>query len=160
MSLVIQSSEATINFSERVSHARRRGSKISRGWSPARSARTNSSAFCVLSRSGVDLLASRDEAMVSRAEVMSTEETRLPLAIVSDRRWVALLGVCAEGKELLDMFGESVACVPLICMGGRLSLREVEGATEMTTFSGGVGGEPRGDGASGREAVCMAYIPS
>jgi hypothetical protein len=41
--------------------------------------------------------------------------------------------------------------VPLICMGGRLSLREVEGAAEMTTFSGGVGGESGGDGASGSE---------
>ena len=35
MSLVIQSNEATISFSERVSHARRRGSNISRGCSPA-----------------------------------------------------------------------------------------------------------------------------
>ena len=105
----------------------------------------------MLSRSGVDLLASRDEAMVSSAEVMSTEETGFPLRTVSDRRWVALLGEGAEGKELLDTDGESAVCVPLICMGGRLSLREVEGGTEMTTFSGGVGGEPGGDGASGRE---------
>jgi hypothetical protein len=149
MSLVIQSSEATINFSERVSHARRRGSKISRGWSPARSARTNSSAFCVLSRSGVDLLASRDEAMVSSAEVISTDETRFPLGIVSDRRWPALLGEGAEGKELVDTDGESVVWVPLVCMGGRLSLRKAEGATETTTFSGGGGGEPGGDGAYG-----------
>jgi hypothetical protein len=151
MSLVMQSSEATINFSERVSHARRRGSKISRGCSPARSARTNSSAFCVLSRSGVNFLASRDEAMVSSAEVMSTEETGFPLGIVNDRRWPVLLGEGAEGKELLDTDGESVVWVPLVCMGGRLSLRKVEGATEMTTFSGGVGGEPGEDGASGRE---------
>jgi hypothetical protein len=105
----------------------------------------------VLSRSGVDFLASRDEAMVSSAEVMSTEETRFPLAIVSDRRWVALLGEGAEGKELLDRDGEAVVLVPLIFMGGRLSLREAEGATEMTTFSGGGGGEPGEDGASGRE---------
>jgi hypothetical protein len=47
----------------------------------------------------VDLFASRDEAMVSSAEVMSTEETGFPLGIVSDRRWVALLGEGAEGKE-------------------------------------------------------------
>jgi len=87
-----------------------------RGVSPARSARTNSSAFCVLSRSGVDLLASRDEAMVSSAEVMSTEETGFPFGIVSDRRWLALLGEGAEGKELLDRDGESVVWVPLICM--------------------------------------------
>jgi hypothetical protein len=90
--------------------------------------------------------------MVSRAEVMSTEETGLPLGIVSDRRWLALLGEGAEGKEMLDTDGESVVRMPLICMGGRLPLREVEGVTEMATFSGGVGGgEPGEDGASGRE---------
>ena len=105
----------------------------------------------MLSRSGVDFFASRDEAMVSSAEVISTDETGLPLRIVSDRRWVALLGEGAEGKELLDKDGESVEWAPLIFMGGRLSLREVEGGTEMTTFSGGVGGELGGDGASGRE---------
>jgi hypothetical protein len=99
MSLVMQSNEAIINFSERVSHARRRGSKISRGWSPARSARTNSSALCVLSRRGVDLLASRDAAIVSSAEVISTEETGFPLGTVSERRWFVLLGEGAEGNE-------------------------------------------------------------
>lgn len=103
----------------------------------------------MLSRSGVDLLASRDEAMVSSAEVMSTDETRFPLGTVSDRRWLALLGEGAEGKELVDTDGESVVWVPLVCMGGRLSLRKGEGATETTTFSGGGGGEPGGDGASG-----------
>lgn len=98
----------------------------------------------------MDLLASRDEAIVSSAEVMSTEETIFPLGTVSDRRWVALLGEAAEGKELLDMDGESALWVPLVCIKGRLCLREVEGATEMTTFSGGVGGESGVDGASGR----------
>jgi hypothetical protein len=100
----------------------------------------------------VDLLASRDEAMVSSAEVMSTEETGFPLGIVSDRRWLALLGEGAEGKELLDTDGESAVWVPLIRMGGRLSLREVE--AEMAAFSGGVGGKPGEDGASGREIGC------
>ena len=85
-SFVIQSSEAIISFSERVSHASRRGSKISRGRSPARSARTNSRALWVHSRSGVDFFASREERIVSRAEVMSTEETGFPLGIVSERR--------------------------------------------------------------------------
>ncbi len=79
--------------------------------------------------------------MVSSAEVINTEETGLPLGIVSERRWFALLGEGAEGKELLDTDGESAAWVPLSCMGGKLSLREVEDATGMATFSGGVGGE-------------------
>jgi len=83
---------------------------------------------------------------------MSTEEKGFPLGIVSDRRWLALLGEGTEGKELLDNDGESVVWVPLICIGGRLSLREVEVVTEMATFSGGVGGGELGeDGASGRE---------
>jgi hypothetical protein len=159
MSLVIQSSEAIISFSERVSHASRRGSKISRGWSPARSARTNSSAFCVLSRSGVDRLASRDAAIVSSAEVISTEETGFPLGTVSERRWFDLLGEGAEGKELVDMDGDSMVWVPLSCMRGRLPLREVDDTTGRATFSGGVGGKPGEDGASGRETGLTTWTP-
>jgi hypothetical protein len=47
--------------------------------------------------SGVDLLASRDATIVSaRAEVISTEETGLPLEVVSVRRWFVILRL---GKE-------------------------------------------------------------
>lgn len=147
MSLVIQSSEAIINFSERVSHARRRGSNISRDWSLARSARTSSRALCVLSRRGVDFLASRDVAIVSRAEVISTEETAFPLGIVSERRCAAPPGEGAEGKEFVDMDGDSVVCVPFSCTGGRLCLRKVDGMT----FSGGVGGGSEEGEGTGRE---------
>jgi hypothetical protein len=64
----------------------------------------------------VDLLASRDAAIVSSAEVISTEETGFPLGTVSERRWFALLGEGTEGKELVDTDGDSVAWVPLGCM--------------------------------------------
>jgi hypothetical protein len=107
MSLVIQSNEAIINFSERVSHARRRGSNISRGWSPAWSARTNSRALCVVSRRGVDFLASRDAAIVSRAEVIRTEETGFPLGMVSERRCVFTTGEGAEAREYVDIDGDA-----------------------------------------------------
>jgi hypothetical protein len=105
----------------------------------------------VLSRSGVDLLASREAAIVSSADVMSTEETGFPWGTVSERRWFVLLGEGAEGKELVETDGDSAAWVPLGCMKGRLSLREVEGTAGRATFSGGVGGKPGEDGASGRE---------
>jgi hypothetical protein len=113
MSLVIQSNEAIINFSVRVSHASRKGSNISRGESPARSARTNSRALCVVSRRGVDFLASRDAAIVSRADVISTEETGFPLEIVSDRRCSVPTGDGAEGREYVDMDGDAALWAPL-----------------------------------------------
>src|SRR6266404_3309326 len=123
MSLVIQSNEAIISFSERVSHASRRGSKMSPGWSPARSARTKSSALWVVSRSGADFLASREAAIVSRAEVMSTEETGFPLGIVSERRCVFPTGDATEGKEYVDMDGDNTLWLPFARTGGRLSRR-------------------------------------
>jgi len=64
----------------------------------------------------VDLLASRDAAMASSAEVTSTEETGFPLRIVSERRWFALLGEGADGKELLEPDAEFVVWVPLGCI--------------------------------------------
>ena len=85
----------------------------------------------------MDFLASRDAAIVSRAEVISTEETVFPLEIVNERRCDVPPGEGAEGKEFEDMDGDSAACVPFGCTGGRLCLRTVDG----TTFSGGVGGK-------------------
>lgn len=67
---------------------------------------------------------------------MSTEETVFPLGIVSERRCDVPPGEGAEGREFEDMDGDSAACVPFGCTGGRLCLRMVDGKT----FSGGVGG--------------------
>ena len=69
----------------------------------------------MLSRSGVDFLASREAMIVSRAEVMSTEETGFPLGIVSERRCEFPIGEDAEGKELVDMDGEKRAWLPFAC---------------------------------------------
>lgn len=71
----------------------------------------------------MDFLASREARIVSRAEVMSTEETGFPLGIVSERRWAFPIGEDAEGKELVDMVGEKTAWLPFACTWGRLSLR-------------------------------------
>jgi hypothetical protein len=64
----------------------------------------------------VDLLASRDAAIVSSAEVISTEETGFPLGTVSERRWFVRLGEGAEGKELEESEGDFVVWEPLSCM--------------------------------------------
>ena len=114
----------------------------------------------MLSRSGVDRFASRDAAIVSSAEVMSTEETGFPLGTVSERRWFVLLGEGAEGKEPEESDGDFVVWEPFSCMWGRLPLREVEGATRMAAFSGGVGGRPGEDGASGRETGFTTWTSS
>jgi len=99
----------------------------------------------------VDFLASRDVAIVSRAEVISTEETGFPLGIVSERRCVIGPGEGAEGKEFVDTDGDPVAWAPFGWTAGRLSLRKVEGTIWAGTFSGGVGGKAGESGGSGRE---------
>ena len=85
MSLEIQSRLAIINFSFFVSHASRRGSKISRGRSPPSPERTRSNARRTLSLSGVDRFASLEFAIVSRAVDIKTVDTVLPLEAVSER---------------------------------------------------------------------------
>lgn len=60
----------------------------------------------------MDFLASREEAIVSRAEVMSTEETGFPLGMVRERRCVFPIGEDAEGKEYDDMDGDMTLWLP------------------------------------------------
>ena len=92
MSLDMQSRLAIISFSLLVSHARRNGSKTSRGRSPPWLFRTSSNARWVLSRKGAERFASLEAAMVSRADDIKTTDTLFPWAIVSER-------LCSEGPE-------------------------------------------------------------
>ena len=81
---------------------------------------------------------------------MSTEETGLPLGIVSERRCEFPIGEDAEGKEYDDMDGDITLWLPFASTWGRLSLRRGED-TGAVVFSGGTGGEEGEAGTSGRE---------
>jgi hypothetical protein len=99
----------------------------------------------------VDLLASRDAAIASRAEVISTEETGFPLRIVSERRCAFPTGEGAEAREYVDMDGDPALWTPLGKTCGKLPLRKVENVVGTVAFSGGGGGEAGDCGRSGRE---------
>ena len=78
INLEMQSRLAIISFSFRVSQASFKGSNMSLGLSAPCPALIISKARCVLSRSAGDRLASRDAAMVSRAEETRTAESVFP----------------------------------------------------------------------------------
>jgi hypothetical protein len=75
-SFAMQSSPVTINFSFCVSTAICNGSKISLGFSAPLPDFTNSKAWSTEVLNGVDRFASRDAAIVSRAVVKNTGETK------------------------------------------------------------------------------------
>lgn len=139
ISLEIQSRLAIINFSFFVSHANRRGSKISRGRSPPSPERTKSNARWTLSLSGVDLFASLEFAIVSRAVDISTAETVLPVEAVSERLCVCSCDGMIRGR-LMDGLGSGVEDrVPVSEAMDKLSRRRTSGLT-AEGLNGGVGG--------------------
>ena len=135
----MQSRLAIINFSFFVSHANRRGSKISRGRPPPSPERTNSNARWTLSLSGVDRFASLEFAIVSRAVDISTTETVLPLDDVRERLCVDSCDGCTRGR-FVDVLGSGVEDrVPVSEVTDKLSRRRGSGLIAEGLI-GGVGG--------------------
>ena len=139
ISFEMQSRLAIINFSFLVSHANRRGSKISRGRPPPSPERTKSNARWTLSLSGVDRFASLEFAIVSRAVDINTVETALPLDAVRERLCVDSCDGGIRGRLIDDLGSGVVDRVPASEAIDRLSRWRGSGLTAEGLI-GGVGG--------------------